>query len=232
MSKTDRILMLSDNPGEDYLARIHTGASRAAREAGWEVDQVNLYRQSTTPRDYLTTAQQKFVLLTPPLSDDRSILALLEQQGKAFVRIAPLLDLERGDTVAIDEFEAAAAITGVLTARGHKRIAIMRGPKNQLVSMRRYNGYANAIGALGQAVDPALTAEGDFTRESGKEQAAKLFAAKPTAIFACNDDMAAGIIDAAKRASLNVPDDLSIVGYDDNTIASKIQPRLTTVRQP
>jgi LacI family transcriptional regulator len=98
--------------------------------------------------------------------------------------------------------------------------------------MRRYNGYANALGARRLRVDPALIAQGDFSRESGREQAGKLFAARPTAIFASNDEMAAGIIDAANAARIAIPQEISLVGYDDNAVAKTTRPRLTTVRQP
>ena len=148
------------------------------------------------------------------------------------MRISPLLDLDRGSCVLMDEYDAARAATDLLISKGHRRIGIMRGPRVHLVSMRRYNGYANALGGKGLRVDPALVAQGDFSRQSGREQAGKLFAAKPTAIFASNDDMAAGIIDAAKDAGIDIPGAISLVGYDDNAVASSVRPRLTTVRQP
>ena len=229
-SKT--ILMLSDNPGEDYLARIRTGASRVCRNAGYMFESVNIYGRSQTIAEAIAAADCAGFILTPPVSDDRSTLSLLEARKMPYVRIAPLLDLSRGNVVGMDEFMAASAVTGLLTARGHTRIGIMRGPNSHLVSMRRYNGYANALGAKGQRVDQALVAQGDFTRESGRQQAAKLFAAKPTAIFASNDEMAAGIMDAARAAGIAVPQQLSLVGYDDNAVASTVRPRLTTVRQP
>jgi LacI family transcriptional regulator len=81
-------------------------------------------------------------------------------------------------------------------------------------------------------VDQALVAQGDFTRESGRQQAAKLFAARPTAIFSSNDEMALGIIDAAAKAGIAVPGSISLVGFDDNPGAKFCRPALTTVRQP
>ncbi len=172
------------------------------------------------------------VILTPPLSDDRHVLGLIEERKLPLVRIAPLLDLERGSTVTMDEYDAARAITDYLLRRGHRRIGFMRGPRVHLVSMRRHNGYANAMGGKGLQIDPALIAQGDFSRQSGREQAGQLFAARPTAIFASNDEMAAGIIDAAAAANISIPGDISLVGFDDNAVAKTVRPRLTTVRQP
>lgn len=232
MNGERKILILSDNPGEDYIARVRTGTERACRPAGIGIEAVNVYGRDMTPAQVVGELDHAGVILTPPVSDDRQILSFLEAKGVPFVRIAALLDLDRGNIVAIDEYDAASSIVGHLTARGHRRIGIVRGPNSQLVSMRRYNGYANAIGAKGMRVEQSLVVQGDFTRQSGREQAPRLFAAKPTAIFACNDEMAAGVIDAAEAAGIAIPGDLSLVGYDDNAVATKVRPNLTTVRQP
>lgn len=132
----------------------------------------------------------------------------------------------------MDEYDAARAITDLLLQKGHRRIGFVRGPNVHLVSMRRYNGYANALGGKGLRIDPTLVVQGDFSRESGREQAPKLFAAKPTAIFARNDELAVGVIEAANAAGISVPGDISVAGFDDNTIARTVRPRLTSVRQP
>ena len=232
MSGLRSVLLLSDNSGEDYVSRIRSGASRVCGAAGFTLVSTNVYGEDRTVADVVGDTEHAGIILTPPVSDDRHILSLIEARKLPYVRVAPLLDPERGDIVSMDEFEAASAVTAVLTARGHRRIGIMRGPSVHLVSMRRYNGYANALGEKGMRVDRSLVTQGDFTRESGREQAAKLFAAKPTAIFASNDEMAAGIIDAAEAAGIAVPGDISVVGYDDNAVASRVRPRLTTVRQP
>ncbi|HSG34022.1 MAG TPA: substrate-binding domain-containing protein [Sphingomonadaceae bacterium] len=226
------VLLLSDNSGEDYIARIRSGASRTCSAAGFALNSTNVYGQDQSLEVIVKETEHAGLILTPPVSDDRHILSLVERRRLPYVRIAPLLDPDRGDIVSMDEFEAASAVTRVLTARGHRRIAIMRGPNVHLVSMRRYNGYANALGEKGMRVDPALVVQGDFTRESGRALAGRLFEAKPTAIFASNDEMAAGIIDAAQDAGIAIPQTISIVGYDDNAVASRVRPRLTTVRQP
>ena len=232
MVASKSILMLSDNPGDDYVSRIKSAASRAASTAGFTLTSVNVYRTGQAVADLIKAGDYVGLILTPPVSDDRNALSLIEQRRTPYVRIAPLLDLERGDVVTMDEFQAASEIVGLMTARGHRRIGIMRGPSSQLVSMRRFNGYANAVGAKGMRAEQSLVTQGDFTRASGREQAARLFAAKPTAIFASNDEMAAGIIDAARDAGINIPGDISLVGFDDNAVATTVRPNLTTVRQP
>jgi LacI family transcriptional regulator len=232
MNTRTKLLLLFNNSGREYVARIDSGARRACESAGFYAHMDNAFVSGAAIADLLQDETVGGVILTPPYSDDRHALGLIEERGLPYVRIAPMLDMDRGSTVTIDEYDAARAITQHLLDKGHRRIGIMRGPDFQLVSMRRYNGYANALGASRLRVDQTLVAQGDFSRESGRQQAAKLFAARPTAIFASNDEMAAGIIDAAVAARISIPGQISLVGYDDNAVAKTTRPRLTTVRQP
>ena len=232
MNARTRILLLFDNNGTEYVSRIQDAVARSARSLGFPVQAENLFTDRKPVTEFLDAVSPAGVILTPPLSDDRPELSLLEQRALPFVRIAPMHDPDRGSTVLMDEYDAARAITDHLLRKGHRRIGFVRGPSVHLVSMRRYNGYANALGGKGLRIDPALIVQGDFSRQSGREQAATLFAAKPTAIFASNDEMAAGVIDAANAAGIAIPRDISLAGFDDNAIARTVRPRLTSVRQP
>ena len=232
MNARTRILLLFDNNGTEYVSRIQDAVARSARSLGFPVQAENLFTDRKPVTEFLDAVSPAGVILTPPLSDDRHVLSLIEQRGLPYVRIAPMLDPDRGSTVLMDEYDAARAITDHLLRKGHRRIGFVCGPSVHLVSMRRYNGYANALGGKGLRIDPALIVQGDFSRQSGREQAATLFAAKPTAIFASNDEMAAGVIDAANAAGIAIPRDISLAGFDDNAIARTVRPRLTSVRQP
>nr|WP_166175991.1 substrate-binding domain-containing protein [Altererythrobacter segetis] len=232
MNARARFLLLFDNNGNEYVSRIKEGASRFGQSSGFPVQAENLFGTGKSVADFLESDPPAGIVLTPPLSDDRHVLNLIEERGLPYVRIAPLLDTDRGNTVVMDEYDAARAITDLLLQKGHRRIGFVRGPNVHLVSMRRYNGYANALGGKGLRIDPALIVQGDFSRQSGREQAAKLFAAKPTAIFASNDEMAVGVIEAANSAGINIPGDISLAGFDDNAIARTVRPRLSSVRQP
>ena len=121
-----------------------------------------------------------------------------------------------------------------LIERGHKRIGFITGPAEHPSSLSRKEGFERAMAEHGLDIDPGLVVEGDFTFRSGMELTEELLSAKPapTAIFASNDDMAAGVIAAAHRRELKVPGDLSVVGFDDTAISAAIWPQLTTVRQP
>lgn len=232
MTARRRILLLFDNNGNEYVSRIQDGASRYARSSGLPLDVENLFVTRTPITELLQSDSLAGIILTPPLSDDRHVLRLIDERRLPCVRIAPMLEPDRGCTVVMDEYDAARAITDLLLRKGHRRIGFVRGPRAHLVSMRRFNGYANAMGGKGLRTDPALIVQGDFSRQSGREQAATLFAAKPTAIFASNDEMAVGIIEAANAARIAIPGDISLVGFDDNAIARTVRPRLTSVRQP
>lgn len=232
MEPRQPVLLLFDNNGNEYVTRIQEGARRAARSAGVALEVENLFVSRKPSSEVIADGSFAAIILTPPLSDDRHLLSQIEQSRLPCIRIAPLLDPDRGSTVIMDEYDAARAITDLLLQKGHRRIGFMRGPRVHLVSMRRFNGYANALGGKGLRIDPVLVAQGDFSRESGREQAASLFAAKPTAIFASNDEMAVGIIEAANAAGISIPGQISVAGFDDNAIARTVRPRLTSVRQP
>jgi LacI family transcriptional regulator len=232
MNSRTRILLLFNNNGTEYVSRITDAVSRSARALGFPVQSENLFTSRRPVAELLEPDTFAGIILTAPLSDDRHLLSLLEQRGLPCVRVAPMLDTDRGCTVIMDEYDAARAITDLLLRKGHRRIGFVRGPNVHLVSMRRYNGYANALGGKGLRIDQSLIVQGDFSRQSGRELAPRLFAAKPTAIFASNDEMALGIIDAAAAARIDIPGDISLAGFDDNVIARTARPRLTSVRQP
>ncbi|MDE2309030.1 MAG: substrate-binding domain-containing protein, partial [Xanthomonadaceae bacterium] len=136
--------------------------------------------------------------------------------------------------VRMDEQQAARAMVEHLLALGHRRIAHVVGIADHGASRWRLAGYREALAAAGIAEDPVLVVQGAFTFGSGVEAARKLFALKkrPSAVFAANDDMAAGVMWAAGEYGIKVPHDLSVCGFDDIPLARQLWPALTTVRQP
>ncbi|MGP4109484.1 LacI family DNA-binding transcriptional regulator [Streptomyces sp. 4N509B] len=117
---------------------------------------------------------------------------------------------------------------------GHRRIAVISGPEFAMASRARVDGYRAAMDTAGVPVDPALVRVGDFQTEGGHRHAVDLLRLPdpPTAVFACNDMQALGVYRAAAEAGLRIPDDLSVVGFDDLPAAHWAFPPLTTVRQP
>ena len=137
-------------------------------------------------------------------------------------------------TVRGDNYEGARAAVAHLIALGHERIAFIGGSSFTGQSQERQRAYTDALRAAGLPRDKALRFAGDFAQPSGFAAAQALMALPepPTAIFAANDLMAFGAMDALKAAGLRIPQDVSIVGFDDIPAAAHVHPRLTTVRQP
>lgn len=144
---------------------------------------------------------------------------------------SPALD---ATTIGATNWAGGMAATEHLLELGHRRIGFIAGPPRLLCSRARMDGHRAALAAAGVAVDEELTAPGDFYHESGFTGCNKLLdlADPPTAIFASSDQMALGVIEALRLRGLRVPDDLSVVGFDDLPEVRWVSPPLTTVRQP
>ncbi|WP_331272349.1 LacI family DNA-binding transcriptional regulator [Motilibacter aurantiacus] len=137
-------------------------------------------------------------------------------------------------TVAARNWHGGALATQHLLDLGHRRIAAVTGPLWALPARARLDGYTAALRRAGLALDPALVREDDFVPRGGREQAQALLQLpdRPTAVVAGNDGQALGVCQAAQEAGLRVPQDLSVVGFDDLSIAASSVPPLTTVHQP
>ncbi|MBO0819978.1 MAG: LacI family DNA-binding transcriptional regulator [Nocardiopsaceae bacterium] len=137
-------------------------------------------------------------------------------------------------SVGATNWAGGLAATEHLLALGHRRIGTVSGPKHYLCSRARVDGYRSALDRAGLRYDPALVREGDFHHEGGFACGAELLALpdRPTAIFAGSDQQAFGVYEAARQRGLRVPQDLSIIGFDDLPVARWASPPLTTVRQP
>ncbi|WP_329116952.1 LacI family DNA-binding transcriptional regulator [Streptomyces sp. NBC_01465] len=144
---------------------------------------------------------------------------------------SPTLD---APTVGATNWAGGMAATEHLIALGHRRIGFVAGPPRLLCSRARLDGYRAALEGAGIAVDDALIVQGDFYHASGFAGAEQLLALAepPTALFASSDQMALGAIEALRRRGLRVPEDLSVVGFDDLPEVRWSAPPLTTVRQP
>jgi len=121
-----------------------------------------------------------------------------------------------------------------LASLGHRRIGVIAGPSQHRSAHERLKGFVGALEKHGITVPADLIVEGAFTFESGVTCAEALLKhrQRPTAIFACNDEMAAGVYKAAYDLRVSIPDELSVVGFDDSVMASRLTPALTTVRIP
>ena len=138
------------------------------------------------------------------------------------------------DAVLTDNRGGGCLATNHLIELGHRRIACITGPSDITPSAERVAGYRQAMQKAGLPIDESLILRGSFNYENGYQAAQTLLSRspRPTAIFASNDLMAVGVLSAANQRGLRVPEDLSVIGYDDVRLASFTVPLLTTVQQP
>ncbi len=172
------------------------------------------------------------LILYAPIADDPRVIAVVQRAGTPCARLSTW-EVEGAPAVRIDDRAAAAAMTRHLLGLGHRRIALIMGPPHHRSSRLRFQGYRDALEATGLALEPQIIVEGDYFFASGLARGGELLRLNPppTAIFASNDDMAIGVIAAAKAARIRVPGDVSVAGFDDIG-ATSVWPPLTTVRQP
>ena len=230
--------MLYANPSAAYLSQFLIGALHAARRAGCHLviescESEDADAQAEATRRF-ATSDVEGVVLPPPLSESQAIIDELAAIGIPVVTVAMGNPHEDSLNVRIDDFMAASEMTHYLIELGHRNIGFIKGHPNHIASHDRERGFLAALREHGLDADAAPIEQGYFTYRSGLDAAEHLLArpSPPTAIFASNDDMAAAAVSVAHRRGLLVPRDLSIVGFDDTSLATTLWPELTTVRQP
>ncbi|MFB7187157.1 LacI family DNA-binding transcriptional regulator [Streptomyces sp. NPDC056178] len=137
-------------------------------------------------------------------------------------------------SVGTTNWQGGLAATRHLTGLGHRRIGVISGPSRMMCSRARVDGYRAALETAGLPIDPELIREGEFRHEAGYTAGLELLRLPdpPTALFAGDDLQALGVYEAARELGLRIPEDLSVVGFDDLPLTRWIGPPLTTVRQP
>ena len=242
-SKSYLVALIYDNPSLNYISHIQRGATDACRDFNYHlvVESMSLSDVKSYD-DKVKIVQTRLdrlpvdgVILTPPLSDDIAVLYALKELKIKCVRVSP----KHTDTqpfLGMADEKAAYQMTQHLLSKGHQKIGFIRGHIEHSASAPRQAGFSRAMREAGVEVSANLMAQGDFSFDSGVEAARKLLAVaeadRPTAIFASNDDMAAAVITVAGQMGIDVPDSLSVCGFDDTPLARNIWPALTTVRQP
>lgn len=226
------------NPSSNYLFELQHGAMDRCRQEKFRlfVHQCSGQDESLA-RDVIGLIDQTHVdglIVAPPLSQAHALIEALEQRGVPFVRIAPDETQHLSAYVTMDDEGAAREMTEYLIAAGHSRIGFIAGDPGYHASAQRLAGYRAALDAHGIPLEADYLGEGLFTFDSGKQAANALLRLRrpPTAIFASNDDMAAGVLSAAHERGIDVPRQLSVAGFDDTYVARIVWPRLTTVHQP
>ncbi|ESQ77242.1 LacI family DNA-binding transcriptional regulator [Asticcacaulis sp. AC402] len=241
--KSFLIGLIYDNPNAQYIVNMQMGALDGLRGSGNELvvhpcdwkgedflDEI---------RDFVELQRLSGVIILPPVAEDRNLLALLDELDVPFIRVTarsgdvndpPIAGLQ---IVSVDRVGCEQAGEH-LVELGHRRIAFIAGNSLYPSAHARRAGFEQGLAKHGLGFAPDLIEQGDYSFDSGFVAASKILSRvdRPTAIICCNDDMAAGAYKVAYELGLRVPDDLTIVGFDDAPIAARLNPALTTVRLP
>ena len=227
-----------DNPSPGYVAQVEQGAMSACRRNGCHLIVEELQPNDPGLRERIlaqhATVPMDGVLLTPPLCDNPTMLDALDSARTPYVRIAPSHQVERSAYVYMDDRRAGYEMTAYLQSLGHTDIAFIAGPSDHVAAGQRREGFLEAMRDAGFEPAPSRLQHGAFSFRSGWDCGERLLSRpdRPTAVFVGNDDMALGVMAVANRLHLEVPEQVTIVGFDDSPSAQVVWPQLTTVRQP
>ena len=222
-----------------YMNQTHIAAMSVCQRLGYhlfmEEEQAQGRELERRAREIIKSTQLDGVLLAPPLADDLALLKLLDAEDVSFVRLEPTKYLDVAPYVYMDDRKAAYEETKLLCDLGHRAIGFIKGPKDHGSSELRYGGFEDAMKERGLPIKREWCTQIDYSNAKLGMEAGDILLTRrprPTAIFAFNDEVAIGVISAALRRGLRVPEDISIVGFDDSPLASMFWPGLTTIHHP
>lgn len=229
-----------DNPNAYYVIDMQNGILAECKERGYEL--VIHPCKSSSPnicdelKNMVTKSQLAGLVISPPLSEMPEVLEALADMDVQFVRIISGSGNKPEPTpcIFVHDHEAAQHITEHLLELGHKKVAFISGDKGHRSTDERYNGYREALENAGLDIEPDYLYEGQYSFETGVKGAKQLLSLEtpPTAIFACNDEIAAGALFASRLMNVEVPEQLSIAGFEDSPFSRQTWPKLTTAAQP
>lgn len=230
--------LIYDNPDAQMVVSMQQGVLDGLRGSGFElvVHPCNRFDKAFMQEvaGFIDRQRLYGVILLPPVSENDKLVALIEERGCRYVRIGSAALDEPQNIVISSDRMAAAEVARHLVDLGHRRIGFIAGPPGFRSRKEREAGFIEGLRAKGVEFPGAYRVDGAYTYESGVAAAQYLLKQdpRPTAIFASNDEMAAGVYHVARQMGLAIPRDLSVVGFDDTTISRRLWPPLTTVRWP
>lgn len=237
-SRSFLLALLYDNPSASYVTKVQNGVLATCRRQQYDLlihpcdyRGPDLGKEIT---ELVRNTRLDGMILTPPLTDADSVRRTLKKLGTAHVFLSPGSKIKSKWTVGTNDREVSAAMVKHLVGLGHTRIAFILGHPDHRAIANRFEGFKLGMAEAGLRVLKSLCVQGYNSFESGVECANRLLdmKASPTAIFASNDDQAAGALKAAHERGVAIPGELSVAGFDDIPLASQVWPSLTTIRQP
>lgn len=233
--------LVYDNPNAYYVIDMQNGVLSRCKEEGYElvIHPCN-YLDSNMEDDFKTMIKRSRLaglVLTPPLSEQSSIIDMLDEMGIHYVRVLSgrPTDEEQDTCIFVNDYEAAYEITSHLLSLGHTHIGFLCGDKEHKSTTERLEGYQAALKDHNIALNDELIYEGQYSFESGVEGAKALLGIdnplQITALLGGNDEMAAGALFASRLMGIEIPEQLSITGFEDSPFSRQTWPKLTTAHQ-
>ena len=241
--KSFLIGLIYDNPNAQYVVNMQTGILDQLKGTGYELVVHPCERKNAQfldqVRDFIERQKLAGVIILPPIAEDLRLIEMLSSLKTDFIRITARKgednrpSIHTSQIVSNDQlgcFEAASHLAQI----GHQRIGYIGGNPLYPSAQERRLGFTAGLKHHGLKIDSDLDFDGDYSFESGYQNALKLLKAtpRPTAIIACNDEMAAGTYKAAYELGLSIPQSLSVISFDDSPLASRLTPGLSSVRLP
>ncbi|MYL62161.1 substrate-binding domain-containing protein [Bacillus hwajinpoensis] len=234
-TETKTILVVVPSIMNNVFPQMIAGIDLIANQYGYKVLLGNTYQEPEKAYSYIEELKQKqvdgMILLTTKLDND--VIKDIADRYPV-VLTSDFIDGLNVPTVAIDNISSSREAVEHLLQLGHRRVGMITGPLNSLLSRDRLKGYRQALLANEIEIESVLIQEGDHSYDSGYNQMNKFLALddQPTAIFAANDSMAMGAIKAVKDQGHRVPEDVAVVGFDNIQFSEIFEPALTTIAQP
>jgi LacI family transcriptional regulator len=224
--------------GSGYLGMLQIGLMAGCRKwncalviKSFEFQEKDIPQQIET---LIARSPLRGVVLPEPMCDMPDVLDVLHAADLPVVRIAPHAEAGATLDICIDNQQAGYDMTAYLIGLGHERIAFIKGPANHGDAIVRFSGYCRAMEDAGLPIHEELCVQSaTFDFSSGLVAAEQLLSVNPlpTAVFACNDEIAAALVGVANRKGIRIPEDMSLAGFDDAPLARTVWPTLTTCRQ-
>lgn len=234
--RTEAISLVTPEIANPFFAELAAAVEAEAQRHGYAVYMSSTQGDQAREIDAIQRLQDQHVdgLIMMTNQPDDGTLASLLMKHQNVVLLDEDIPGVAVPRVFVENAQGAYLATQYLIESGHRDIAIVSGPQNLMSVNERLDGFIRAMDEAGLPVTPGWVLLGAYTRDYGRAAATSLLSGikRPTAILACSDYIAIGILQVMRQAGVSVPRDLSLVGFDDMPFAELVDPSLTTVRQP
>jgi LacI family transcriptional regulator len=236
LQRTHQIGVIVADVSNHFFSQIVKAVSQEARKAGYSILVCDASESTEVETESLKVLMENRVdgLLVAGVGQGSSSLQKIRSQGIPLVILDRIPDGFSVDAVASDSYRGAYAVVSYLIREGHRKIAIIQGLRGTFVNKERLRGYRQALDDAGIAFEPRYAVGHDFSTVNGylETKAFLHIADPPTAIFTVSDAIALGALEALRQERWKVPDDMSLVTFDDPVFAASVSPPLTAVAQP